>query len=167
MRSLGGVGVVAVVGCCCCCCCCCCWNSSEQFRELCHGEPERRQLAARRTKPVPRQEVTPAPLHQRHFRALWTSFLRLGSWRGVRRKKLVHGVRVKRRIARFRAASISRCIRTKLLMLSLFIYVSNQRSLSFKSLKGHKMDVFSLQMIMETSSVDLVSRCLCAMAAAK
>ena len=93
-----------------CCCCCCCWNSSEQFRELRHGEPERRQLAALRTKPVPRQEVTPAPLHQPHFRALWTSFLRLGSWRGVRRKKLVHGVRVKRRISRFRAASISRCI---------------------------------------------------------
>ena len=157
MRSLGGVGAVAVVGCCCCCCCCCCcWNSSEQFRELGHGEPERRQLAARRTKPVPRQEVTPGFLHQRHFRALWTSFLRLGSWRGVRRKKLVHGVRVKRRIAQFRAASISRCIRTKLLMLSLFIY---QRSLYFKSLEGHKMDVFSLQMIMETSSVDLVSSC--------
>ena len=67
-------------------------------------------VAALRTKPVPRQEVTPAPLHQPHFRALWTSFLRLGSWRGVRRKKLVHGVRVKRRISRFRAASISRCI---------------------------------------------------------
>ena len=69
-----------------CCCCCCCWNSSEQFRELRHGEPERRQLAALRTKPVPRQEVTPATFSRTLdlFSATWelarSSAKKIGSW---------------------------------------------------------------------------------------
>ena len=138
----------------CWCCCGSCWLLLLLLLELQRAVPRTRPRRARAPAAggPPHQTSSPAGGDSRFpppatfsrtldlFSATWelarSSAKKIGSWcQSQEKDRTVRG-------------SFHQQVHKNQTVDAFIVHLSNQRSLSFKSLKGHKMDVFSLQMIM-------------------